>query len=585
MRIRVSKGQRHSPGWRRVANGSAVLACAALLAALAGCGSSASPGTNADPASVVTASAPLYVSAVVRPDGALKKSATVAARTLTHQANVYSHLVGILQPPGSPPLDYSHDIAPWLGTRAGIFLTSLGSSEKSETSQLQQLLTQVLQGGSSSTEEFPFGTEVGAGAQGAIVLDTSDVAKARSFLDTESHHTGAHASTYRGVAYQATPGGVAFGIVDRFAVIGSVTGLHSVIDTSLGGPSLAHASGYNRLLAKAPSSTLAHVFANLGSSSGTGGPSGLLALLAGSRETNISLVPSSTSLSLDIDTLTSDTPSGGLLSSSSQGARALGELPGESWLAVGLGNVGSTLGEDIDALQGLLSLDSQSTGSSSEGQTGLSVNGLLGGILAPLRALGSNSAETKRDFASWMGSAGLFASGAGLLELKGGIVIESKDPARSRAAVAKLAAKLRQSGGSVQSTSIPGTEAAVAAHLTGLPVVLDIVDGRDGSGHAKFVIGIGEQSVEAALHPTATMSGSAALGTSAAALGQGIQPSLIVEFPTLLGLLEGVGLTEDPSISKFLPYLRSASTLTGGGESLGGGIDRFRLVLGLGQAG
>ena len=56
---------------------------------------------------------------------------------------------------------------------------------------------------------------------------------------------------------------------------------------------------------------------------------------------------------------------------------------------------------------------------------------------------------------------------------------------------------------------------------------------------------------------------------------------MIVEFPTLLTLLEGVGLSEDPSISKALPTLRSLTTLAGGGKSLGGGIERFRLVAGL----
>ena len=45
-----------------------------------------------------------------------------------------------------------------------------------------------------------------------------------------------------------------------------------------------------------------------------------------------------------------------------------------------------------------------------------------------------------------MGSAGIFASGTGLLELKGGVVIASKNPALSRAAVAKLAARAAQVG-------------------------------------------------------------------------------------------------------------------------------------------
>jgi hypothetical protein len=165
------------------------------------------------------------------------------------------------------------------------------------------------------------------------------------------------------------------------------------------------------------------------------------------------------------------------------------------------------------------------------------------------------------------------------------VVIESRNAAASHAAVSKLAAKLRQGGGSIQSVSIPGTDAAVAARLSGLPVVLDIANGRDASGNSKFVVGIGEASVEAALHPSSTLSSSASRATAAAALGEGIEPSAMVDFPTLLGLLEGVGLSEDPTIAPFVPYLRSLTTLAGGGKSLGGGIQRFRLAVGLQPSG
>jgi hypothetical protein len=115
--------------------------------------------------------------------------------------------------------------------------------------------------------------------------------------------------------------------------------------------------------------------------------------------------------------------------------------------------------------------------------------------------------------------------------------------------------------------------------------VLEIAAGTDSSGHAKFVVGLGEQSVEAALNPSSTISGSAPYGTATAALGEGIQPNAIIDFPTLLGLLEGVGLSEDPSIAPFVPYLRSLDTLSGGGRTLGNGIERYRLVLGLQHTG
>ena len=140
--------------------------------------------------------------------------------------------------------------------------------------------------------------------------------------------------------------------------------------------------------------------------------------------------------------------SGGLLASSAEGAQAAGELPGDSWLAVGLGNVGSTFGEDIQGLHALTSLGASLAGSGAEAPaTGaLSLSGLLGGILKPLSVLGADTAQARRDYASWMGSAGIFASGTGIIDLKAGIVISSTNPTLSRAAVSKLGAALAQIG-------------------------------------------------------------------------------------------------------------------------------------------
>lgn len=563
-----------------------VLLAVAVIAA-GGCGSSAT-GTSIDPARAVPASASLYAGAVVRPEGSLQKAASTAGRALTHQADPYLRLLGALQTPGSPAPDFKRDIAPWLGPRAGVFLSSAGGSEAAISRLLTLVQQGLLGGGTASGGSFPFAAHT---VEGAIVLDTRDTAKARSFVQALAKRAGAHTGSYRGVSYQVA-NGLAFGIVARLVVLGTEPALRSVIDTTSGGGlSLARSPAYAKLQAAAPGGVLAHLYANPGAiSEGTRkshaqGSASALTALAGQRLLNVSLVPTSSSFALDVDAVAPDSgsaASGGLLAASPAASRALGELPGESWLAVGLGDLGSTLSANAQALQGLASLGSVLTGSSNPGpQAGLSVTGLLEGLLKPLTVLGANTAETKRDFAGWMGSAGLFASGSGLLELRGGVVIDSNSPTRSRAAVAKLGALLRQGGGSVQRTSVAGADAAVEVHLSGLPVALDIANGRDAGGNTKFVIGIGGQSVETALNPSSTLSGASSYGSASAALGEAIQPSVLVEFPTLLGLLEGVGLSEDPTIAPFVPYLRSLGTLSGGGKSLGGGIERFRLVLGL----
>jgi hypothetical protein len=128
---------------------------------------------------------------------------------------------------------------------------------------------------------------------------------------------------------------------------------------------------------------------------------------------------------------------------------------------------------------------------------------------------------------------------------------------------------------------VPGTDAAVTARLTGLPVPLVIASGRGAGGQAKFVIGVAEPSVAAALSPSSLLASAPSASAATAALGEGAQPSIILEVPTLLGLLEGIGLTEDPTIAPFVPYLRSVTTVAGGAHPLDATVERFKLVLGL----
>jgi len=556
----------------------AASAAAAAAVLLAGCGSSHGTGTSADPAGVVPASTPLYVGASVRPSGSLESAALAAGQALTRQPDPYARLVGALQTPGSPTLVFKRDLAPWLGPQAAVFVSSLSSA-----AALGPVLEQGLLSSSARGLSFPFAT----GAQGAIVLDTSDAAKASSFLSGQAARAGAQARTYRGVSYESTAGGVAFGMVDRFAVIGSESGLHSVIDTALGGQPLTAGASYSKLLAAAPAGALAHLYsagAGAGAPAAQRGAGGLLSLVSGRDAANVSLVPAASSLTIDADSVSggSGAAGGGLLSSSSQGAGALGELPGDSWLAVGLADAGQTLGGDVTGLQELASLGSSGPEAPS---SGISVKGLLQGLLTPLGVLGADTAQAKHDYASWMGSAGVFASGSSLFELKAAVVIGSHDPALSHAAVGKLAAQLQALGGTPQPVSIAGTDAAISVRLSGLPLALVIADGRASNGQTKFVLGLGEASVGAALNPPSALSTSTSYAAAASTLGEGIKPSILVEFPVLLGIFEAVGLTESPPLSSFVPYLRNTTTLVGGGHALSGEVQRLRLVLGLRQSG
>ena len=187
----------------------AVLVAMAALA-LAGCGGSHEEGTSADPATVSPASAPVFAGAELRPRGTLKDATQSAGQQLTHRPNPYAGLLGALRTPGSSALDYSHDVAPWLGRHGGVFVNSTGGAEA---------LARLLLSGAGRVASFPFGP--GHPQAGVIVLDTSEPSDAKHFLESQAAKAGAHPTSYRVVSYSATTGGIAFALVKLFAVIGS----------------------------------------------------------------------------------------------------------------------------------------------------------------------------------------------------------------------------------------------------------------------------------------------------------------------------------------------------------------------------
>ena len=220
--------------------------------ALAGCGSSThSGGTAADPAAVTPAGAPIFLGATVRPSGAEASGALAAGDALTHQADPFMRLLVLLRTPGSPALDYATEVAPWLGPRAGVFLSSLDGAGAILT-LLEAGLT-----GESSAASVSFGT---GHADGAIVMDTSDSAAARSFLAKQANRAGARPTSYDGVPYEVTASGLAFGLVGRFAVIGSESGLRAVIETAHGGDGLAGVGRLRQAAAAAPAGAIAHLY-------------------------------------------------------------------------------------------------------------------------------------------------------------------------------------------------------------------------------------------------------------------------------------------------------------------------------------
>ncbi len=536
----------------------------AATIALAACGSSSS-SPNANPATVTPVSAPLYATIAIKPNGGTNGVAYLAARKLSHLAEPYGRIAQALLSTESGHLEYKRDIESWIGNTAGVFISSLSTSGLPQsTSSARTLLESVLAGNISSLGTNEFSSK---GAQGAIVLATSNLSEARSFLSKRAQEQGAHTTSYRGVSFQVSPNGAAEGIVKTFAVLGSESGLKSAIETSLGGASIVGAPHYATPPANAIASAYVQPETLLKSVHGSSGALGqgitlLGQVFAGAQTASVSVTPTSNSISVggEVHSANGTTPLFG-----QESAKALGEMPGGAWLAAGVENIGADLPHAFALLHGVASLGTATLFSSLGGP---SIEKLFAGLNA-------SSAKLQQAFSSWAGSGGMFVSGTGLFNLEAALVIDSKNPSASDAAVGTLADTMRSSGAIVENASIPGTDKAVSVKLQGFPAVIFVA-----SGQGKFVLGLGQGSVQGALSPSSTLSTASSYASASSALGGGIEPSLIVEFPTMLGFLEGLGLTQEPGISNLVPYLKSLGTLTAGSVTRSG-VQQFRLVLGL----
>lgn len=528
-------------------------ALAALLAAAvqAGCGSSGSG--SADPAALVPASTPLYVGVAIEPSGGAHGPAVSDVRQLTRKADPYGSLAETLLAGDGLHPRFASEVRSWAGQRAGVFFLTVPAGG------LKAGL------GSLAAGAFASGRE-----QGAIVLDVSDESGARRFLGRRASRVGAHGELYRGVRLAVSPRGGATAIVGGFAVIGSEAGVKSAIDSSRGAPKLNDVPGY-----LAPTSD---AIANAYLLPGRFG-SGALNSLLGSAQTAALLVkaaPSSLSLEGRLHAPLGTTSLFGEAS-----AQQLQALPGGSWLALGLTDVGRTLPRALALLGGA------SAGIAGETTGGIAstLNALgASGVRRLLAQLGS-SAKLRQSFERWAGPGGLFISGSGLFDLQAALVIDSSDPAASRSAVAELAGAAHAAGATVANASIPGTDAAASVKVAGFPATIYVANGQ-----GKFVVGLGRASVLGALHASSTLAGSSAYKAAASALGGGVKPSLILEFPALLSLLEAIGVTQSEALAGVLPSLKSLGRLTAGSStqedrSAGSTTTRVRAVLELAGGG
>lgn len=513
-----------------------LLAVAGLLLAACG-GSSGSSGSGADPAKLAPASAPIYVEAALRPGGQLGDDAKAALKKLLRTDDPGAKLVDLVNRAGRRHGVSWDDVKPWLGERVGLFIGSL-------------------QGGKPV---------------GAAIVQVTDADKAKAaIVKLFGRDAKLSDRDYKGVKFSYDAGkDAAVGIVDGFAVVGKWDGVRQAVDTSKGAAPLSGVAdftsarsavkadqdlGFGYVQVKAIGELVSSMGSSLpGRSAAAMGAVQQLLAKAG-RALTFGLHADGAGIRIDAATLGAPASS---LAGAQAGAERLAELPGDAWLALGLGDIGASLSRSLAQLDQL---------SAAGGGAG------IGQVLGQLRA--RTGIDVQRDLLSWMGDGAVYARGTGLADLGAVLTVTSKDPARSVRAVTLIGRALARQGASVSTTTVEGYERAIAIKLGSLPFPLLVAAGGD-----RFSLGVNRQALADVLRPSSKLGDSSQYAAATKALGAGVRPLFLLDTPTVVGLIESFA-GQRPELQKAKPYLEALGPLAAGGAHEGD-VTRFALALGL----
>jgi hypothetical protein len=487
----------------------ALLASGALVLGACG-GGEAGAGDTVDPASVVPASAPLYVEAVVQPEGDQRQALEAVARKVAREDDPGAALLRLLDEDDNGDLDFDRDVRPWLGERVGVAVTGVRGTDP----------------------EF------------VLVAQSTDEEQARKALERpkDVRRAGEHA----GVELLEQDGSTG-AVLDDAVLIGTSAAVKAAIDASKG-ESLADTDGLRDARAAVGEDGVGFAYVN---------PRTAFDLVAGAaggaasaqlpgldlRAMRDQIVPkglraAAASLEVDDDRIVVDGAAvGGAREPLGDPAAALTGVPAGSFAAVGVGDVGAQVERAIGQILAL-------------GGGGAGGSGGAGGALPPGLSLDSLNGlagfDVRRELLSWMGDAAIFVRGSGLQDLGGGLVVQSKDPARSRAAIGRIEQLLRRFGGSDVRARRSGDTLEIAAQGVPLPIRVQ----ADGD---RFTVAVGART-PAALRDGTKLADDAAFKDAAGLLTDGVRPSFFLDVPQVVALVGAVA-GGDPQFDQVRPFL------------------------------
>jgi hypothetical protein len=507
---------------------TAFLACLAVPAAiLAGCGGDDDGGGDAEvgPAAAVPANAPIYLDATVKPTGQARADAEAALSKVLDTNDPGAKIVSLIDQEGQqqPPNErftYAADIQPWLGEKVAVFFNSFAGEGK-----------------------------------GAAVAETTDPAAALAAA-RKSESGATQTSEHGGTTVYTNPAdGDSFASVGDFLVFGETEAVNAAIDAN-SGDSLGDNGEFKDAIGELPGDRLGTFYTLPRTLIDAIGPEqfdeqtrSLLERTAGeSLDQPVSGALTASADSFDLEFV------GGSTGAETPESSLLASVPADSWLALGLGDLGATAKRSLEQLREIGVPNLEQGLSQAEQFTGASIEQLTDAL----------------------GDAVIYVRGTSEQSLTGALVIQTNDPDLTGRLLGQVQSLGQLGGrGTVRPLQLGGGGTGFQINdPTEFPQPVEIAQQGD-----KLVIGYGANSVAQSLAPGQTLADSPTFSSARGQVGD-LGTDLFLDFPSVFRLAESEGAKSDPGYVEAKPYIDALTYLVSGSGTEGDQAE-VKAVLGL----
>lgn len=518
----------------------------ALVIFLAACGDDDEGTTESgpDPIALAPADVPFYAELVVRPEGSLGDDLNAAISKVSGDDDPGQAIIDQLNESLAEDSDltYEDDIEPWLGSRAGVFVSGI----QADTRQ----------------------------PDAAAVIATTDADAAQSFVDSALESEGAETSdeSYEGVDYKLdADDGSAVGIDQDFLIVGTEQAFKDAVDAGAG-DSLEDSPDATAALEQAPDDSIFSLYAdgtavaNLLKSSPDLGP-----VESKQLDQTLAQIPDGPIEAWGTVTDSSFAFAGSAPTPADAVAPSdlITTFPSGSWLAFAGADVGQQIEDQVKQFQAAF----EATLNEAAGELPPGVKAPKGDPLGEVQD--TIGIDLDKDV-GWIGDAGMFLEGTDLLGLGAGVVLESNDDDAATAALDKIEKTISRDRAIRRDAQVaPNSEG------DGFTVQSPPFSAEFAVRDSKLVVAAGSENVDSVLSPDETLADSDRFTAVTGNLGEGATPTFFLDFPPLLDLIESQGqASDDPDYQSAAPYLHALDYLVAG-SSVDGGRTTGSLVLGV----